>query len=475
MDKKNTLFAEFDACTTAEWEAAIIKSLKGRDYDETLFWSTHDDLTFAPYYRTEDLQLQAEMPGKFPFTRGFSSFNNGWDIRYDVPFTDAAATNKKILHALQEGASSIFIEGASTELDVLLNEVSVEHIGTHFMSGADSAKVQDRFLALLEQRGLDGSAIRASFGYDPIGLTLASGEWNIDSKTDLADGVRMAQKVAGRFPLMHTFTVNGWFYPSAGSGWVQEMGYALAQGHEYLVALLEGGLSIDDAAACIRFELSTGSYYFPEIAKLRAFRKCWANILLNYSPEHECSMAAHIHCRTSAWSLTALDHHNNMLRATTQAMSAVLGGCQSISVLPYDAATASSDPLAEKLALHMQLVLKEEAYLDKVNDAAAGSYYIESLTERLAHKAWKLFQDIEKEGGFIKAIHSGSVQDAIRTMSDEKKKDIESGEIVLLGVNKFPHPNEKETVQPFPAANPSHTVEPLQFWRAEQVANSSKN
>ncbi|MBN3035242.1 MAG: methylmalonyl-CoA mutase small subunit, partial [Bacteroidales bacterium] len=210
----------------------------------------------------------------------------------------------------------------------------------------------------------------------------------------------------------------------------------------YLTHLTERNLSVDEVAPRIRLEMATGPDYFMEIARLRAARLLWARIVKAYGTSSEEVTKADIHCTTSSWSMTLYDRHVNMLRSTTEAMSAILGGCSSLTVLPFDHLHTSGDEFGERIARNQQLLLKEESYLDRVADPAAGSYFIENLTDSLITHAWKLFLEVQEKGGFLEAFHTGFIQEWIRESAAGKLRNLAVRKETLLGTNHFPNSSE---------------------------------
>jgi methylmalonyl-CoA mutase len=224
---------------------------------------------------------------------------------------------------------------------------------------------------------------------------------------------------------------------------VQELGFALASGTEYLTLAVKAGIPIDDVAQRMMFSFGVGSNYFMEIARLRAARLLWAKIIEQYKPQNETSMQMWIHCNTSAWNKTLFDPYVNLLRTTTEAMSAIIGGTQSLSILPFDTFYKDPDEFSNRLARNQQIILKEEVYLDKVVDPAAGSYYIENLTQLIAEAAWKVFLQVEEKGGMVEAVKAGFVQDMVEKSAGERLDDIANRRIIQLGTNQHPNPAEQ--------------------------------
>ena len=235
--------------------------------------------------------------------------------------------------------------------------------------------------------------------------------------------------------------VNAISLNNAGVYCSQELGYALAWGNQYLELLTEAGVD-PMVAKSIKFAFGVGGNYFMEIAKFRAARLLWAKIVEAYEPTCLCAAKMKVHAETSTYNKTIFDAHVNMLRTQTEAMSASLGGVDSLTVLPFDVTYKASDEFSERIARNQQLLLKEESNFDKVIDPAAGSYYIESLTAMIAEQAWKIFLDIQNNGGFLACIENGSIVAQVKETADKRKKDVASRKEILLGTNQFPNFNE---------------------------------
>ena len=250
-------------------------------------------------------------------------------------------------------------------------------------------------------------------------------------------------EVMAALPKYRCISVNAIELNNAGSYIAQELGYALAWGNEYLNALIEAGVSADDAAKKIKFNFGISSNYFLEIAKFRAARMLWANIVKEYNPACDCSCKMLAHAETSTFNLTLFDAHVNMLRTQTEAMSAALAGVNSITVSPYDKAYQTPDDFSERIARNQQLLLKEECHFDKVVDPAAGSYFIENLTVSIAQQAWNLFLQVEEEGGMMEAIKAGKVQEAVNASNKARHDAVAKRREILLGTNQYPNFTEK--------------------------------
>jgi methylmalonyl-CoA mutase len=246
-------------------------------------------------------------------------------------------------------------------------------------------------------------------------------------------------------PKFRVINLNASNFTNAGADIVQELAFAVSMGCEYMTQLTQRGIAPELAASKIGFTFGTGSNYFPEIAKLRAARLLWSVILNGFRPANAENIRMNIHCVTSEWNKTIYDPYVNLLRTQTEAMSAILGGTDSLTVEPFDTVFRQPEEFSERIARNQQLILKEEAYFDKVADPAAGSYYIENLTSLIAENAWKLFLEIEEKGGFLSCLKSGYIQQKLSESAKKRINDVATRKTSLLGTNQYPNTLEKIT------------------------------
>ncbi|KAF0236397.1 MAG: methylmalonyl-CoA, partial [Prolixibacteraceae bacterium] len=424
-DKDQKLFSDFAPVTTEEWEAKINADLKGKDYGRALVWKTYEGFNVRPYYRRENLEslnYLDTLPGEFPFVRGNKKTGNDWLIRQNIFVSDFETANKKALEILGKGVTSIGFyfsncENISKEsLGVLLKDICLEAAEINLVCPDDSGNCAEIFAQYVSEGKWANENIVASASLDPIGTFILKGKLPKDAISKLKPVVERTKVV----PQFRIIGVHGKFFANSGSSIVQELAFSLAQGAEYLTQLTELGLNIDEVAKTIKFNFGIGNNYFMEIAKLRAARLLWAQIVKAYKPECNCSAKMIVHSETSRYNKTLYDPHVNMLRTQTEAMSAALGGAHSITVLPFNAIYEEPTNLSERVARNQQILLKEESYLDKVSDPSAGSYYIETLTNSLVEQVWKLFLTVQEKGGFIAAFRQGFIQKEIKEMAAKR-------------------------------------------------------
>ena len=465
------LFAEFPPVDSEAWKARIVKDLKGKDYDETLLWKTMEGFKVAPYYRKEDLQIKDLAPGTAPFNRGNKVISNQWEIVQTVAQSDSKESNKAALDALMRGADSLNFSDPSTSKEALqtkLKDVLFNIVSIHLSGGNSPAEVIQWLKEEIRDREYDPATVSGSIVFDPLGKLTSSGFWWNSQQTDL-EAAKLAIEATTDLPKLRTLHVDGRVFHEAGASITQELAYTLAQGSEYMYQLTSMGLDASSVIPKLQFNFSAGSSYFLEIAKFRVFRQLWAKVAGAYLPEGTHQPGIHIHGQSSKWTISVYDAYNNLLRATTQAMSMVLGGVDSLSILPYNQAYEKSNEFSERLARNLQLILKEESYLDKIIDPAAGSYYVEALTQQLGSKSWEMFQAIEAGGGYLEGLKKGWIQQEIRSSAREKESAVSEGKQTLVGVNKYKQEEDVSgKIFPDPTLAPNSNpfeVQPLSGYR----------
>jgi len=322
-------------------------------------------------------------------------------------------------------------------LESLLRDLPLGDTEIHFCGSLQADALYQALTQLATSRAVQHSQLQGSLGADPLGEMASSG-LAIGSLENIA---KLVQKVQDHSPGLQVIQVNGAQIQNAGSTLVEELAYGLSMASDYMALLLDRGIDPERAQASMRMVLSTGSNYFMEIAKLRAARLLWQKIAEAYGVP-AASAGIRIHAITAEWNLTLYDPHVNMLRGTTEAMSAVLGGADMLSVLPYDYRYQEGNKFSDRIARNVQIILREEAYFAQVADPAAGSYYLESLTDSVAQAAWALFQETESHGGFRKAFEMGLIQENVRKSRLKKSKRSASGKGRILGTNAFPNFHE---------------------------------
>lgn len=418
------LLQEFPPVSTESWEEAIRKDLKGADYAARLIWQTPEGMAVRPYYRAEDLDgleyLQAD-PGCFPYARGDRETGD-WRIREEIDAADAEQANVAARNAVAAGAEEIaFLNAAvgnASDLGLLLADLHETPV--HF------EPADEPLLRLLMERltGRQGST-PVSTGYDPL------------TNPDFA--AEAARNAPIRFV---PFTIHGEEFEEHGATAVEEVGFTLAVAVDYLAAMEERKVETDRACAAVTFSFAIGANFFFQIAKLRAFRLLYARAVESFGGTRACARAR-IHARTSRWNETVYDPHVNILRGTTEAMSAILGGADSVSVAPFDECYKAPDEASRRLARNTQILLKQEAMLGRVADVGAGAYCLEVITGFLAREGWKAMQKIEAAGGYRKARAEGKIARALEQQLAAREKAVVTRRRVFAGTNQYANPQER--------------------------------
>lgn len=447
MEKNEKLsFAEFDPVDKKAWLAKVTKDLKGKDPADVLTWKTLEGID-VPAYRTPEDPLPHLRQPEFSPNR-LEDFPNGnsWEIRQDFVLGDLSDVNREILTALESGVNSLGIKGSITSREDMLElfeGIYVDMISTNFSPQTECREFLEIFLKEVKVRNINTESITGSIEYDPLGERIRTGKWITDQKNDLVVAEELIRMVCNNLPNYRSLHVEADLYHEAGATMVEELAFALAHGHEYVVLMREAGLPSWAILKSMQFSFSTGQHYFLEIAKYRAFRRLWELVAGKHPAEKDIDTQPYIIARTSGRELTVYDAHNNLVRGTTQSMSAVIGGCNSLLVRRFDAAYKGADAFSNRMARNIQNILKDEANLDKVLDPSQGSYYIEHLTDILAEKAWETFKEIEQQGGWMKTMKSGWISERIQRSAEARKQALDSGDLVLTGVNKYPQKSQK--------------------------------
>lgn len=445
---REKLFTEFQAPTTQEWLDKIQVDLKGADFQKRLVWRTPEGFSVQPFYRKEDvdkLQTPNALPGVFPFVRGNKKDDNTWYIRQEINAADAGAANAKAKEILNKGIDSLSfkIPGKSVSAEhvkQLLDGIYCDCVELNFSTcKRHSVELAQLLVSYFESKGYDKEKIVGSIDWDPMEKIVMKGK---DAEPILKFAPALVDTLKD-YPNFRCVTVNAVSLNNSGAYIVQELGYALAWGNEYMQQLVDAGVEPTLAARKIKFNMGVSENYFMEIAKFRAGRMLWAQIVKQYEPKCDCACKMCVNAVTTSYNMTLFDAHVNLLRSQTETMSAALGGVHSIVVTPFDAAYEEPDDFSERIARNQQLLLKEECHFNTVVDPSAGSYYIEQLTTSLAAEAWKLFLKVEEEGGFLSSIKAGTVQDDINATNEKRHTLAAQRREFILGTNQFPNFTEK--------------------------------
>ena len=448
---KEKLFGEFQAPTKQEWLDKIAVDLKGADFQKRLVWKTPEGFSVQPFYQRDDVEKLStpySMPGEFPFVRGNKKNDNTWYIRQEIEADDAKVANAKALDILNKGIDSLSFtipgDSVSAEfVETLLKDIYCDCVELNFNTcKRHSVELAEILVAYFEKKGYDKEKIVGSIDWDPMDKILQGKPVDHIMNVMNTYAVPLVNTLKD-YPNFRCITVNAVTLNNKGAYCMQELGYALAWGNEYMQQLTDAGVDATLAAKKIKFNMGISENYFMEIAKFRAGRMLWAEIVKQYEPKCDCACQMIVNAITTEYNMTIFDAHVNLLRSQTETMSAALAGVHSIVVTPFDAAYEKPDDFSERIARNQQLLLKEECHFNIVVDPSAGSYYIETLTESLAKEAWKEFLAVEEKGGFLEAIKSGAVQEDIDATNAKRHTLAAQRREFILGTNQFPNFNEK--------------------------------
>jgi len=450
-NKDEKLFSEFPPISTAQWEETIQIDLKGGDYDKKLKWKTDENFVVNPYYQAENTKdlgyLTESLPAEFPFVRGGETGGNNWKIVQNITEKDPQKANEIAINSLKKGANAVVFNASEIldlkALSILLKDIDLDNVSVRFNKAKSYVELAKLFVAFLDTTSFDKKNIRGAFSFDPISYLLIHNTFWKNQEEDL-DEILQLQKILGSVcPNFQYITVNSWLLHNCGATIRQELGYSLSSAVEYLSFATDNGINIDEFLPKIGFEFAISSNYFMEIAKLRTARLLWATIANQYQPSNKDMVKMSVFSKSSLWNKTIYDPYVNMLRVTTEGMSAAIGGADEIDLVAFDTPYKENDEFSRRIARNTQILLKEESYFGKISDPASGSYYVENLTDNLAEQAWLLFQEIEKQGGMIRVVSEGTVKEAITATCQKRDMDIATRKKVFVGTNQYPNVTEK--------------------------------
>lgn len=443
---------EFPPATTEEWMAVVEKDLKGADFEKRLVWTTDDGIAVRPFHRKEDLPTEAWVrkaaPGGAPYLRGYGHDSRSWAVRDVIRTESVADANLAARHSLMRGADQVQFRiypygialRTAADMKALLAGIDLESTPVFFAAGPLAPQVLALFLNEAESQGIPAGRLRGGVDGDPI----------VDGCLGWRDGgadgwereaTPLVAYDASALPLIRTLAVRAVAFHEAGATAAQELAYGLAVLVEYLAHLRGRNLSPERVVAQAEIQFGAGSNYLLEIAKLRAARVLISKVLEAFGVH---DVRPRIHADTSLVTKTVYDAHANLLRATTEAMAAVIGGVDSLAVWPFDELLTPANEFSAHLARNVSLLLREEAYLGKVADPLGGGYTIEALTSALAGKAWSLFQEIEGNGGFVASWKGSQIPSTLAASRGARQKAAHGRRASIIGTNAYPNP--KETV-----------------------------
>ena len=411
-----SLFHEFDAVSAAQWKQKIQVDLKGADYNETLVTATHEGIDITPFYHSENFGTTQAIPTK----------TTAWKLAQYIKVTNASEANATINDVLERGAESVVLSISNENIAITetLADIDVQTIPIHIEMDFLSVSYCSDIHAFAK-----ATAASITIGVDLIGNLASTGNW-FENLTKDHEALAQILKFDS---FKSVLTVRLDVYQNAGATMVQQLAYALAHANEYLNHYGE------NISNTITFKVTVGTHYFFEISKLRALRQLWNVLAKEYNVQTACTIIASPSTRNK----TLYDYNVNMLRTTTECMSAVLGGADIVYNLPYDALYHHANEFGDRISRNQLRILKDESYFDKTDNPTEGSYYIESITQQLAEKALTLFKDIEANGGFLHQLKVGTIQRKIKESAAKEQALFDEGKEVLLGTNKYPNPEDR--------------------------------
>jgi methylmalonyl-CoA mutase len=472
--EQKRLFEEFSVPSYEEWRAEVDRLLKGAPFEKIMLTKAYEGITLNPMYRKQDIEnmdhLEA-LPGTFPFVRGNDAagyLGKMWNIAQEIPLVTAKEFNEALLSELNRGQTAVNVKldklsrvglnpttenkdsigkgGTSIsslkDLEVALNGVFVEHIDLNFNAQLSGFAIFSMLKAYFKKHSYDIAKLHGTLGMDPLGYLAENGELPEDINKYYDQIAEMIKWAKDNCPNFRILSVNSHCYHNAGASAVEEMAAGFNTALEYIKQLSERGLEIADIAKSINFSLSIGRMFFIEIAKLRAGRMVWANIMKTMTDDEE-AQKMRVHARTSEWNKTKLDPYVNMLRTTTEAFSAVVGGVDSLHVGPFDEGIRRSDEFSRRISRNTQIILQEECHFDQLIDPAGGSYYIEWLTSSLAERIWEVFASTEENGGLVEELKNGKIIERIDAVWKQRLQNMNKRKDVFVGTNMFPNLTEE--------------------------------
>jgi len=474
---------DFPSVSYAEWKQVVEAELKGAPFDKKLTTQTYEGITLRPLYTAEDtadLKYLQTFPGFAPYARGCHAAGylaEPWEVTEEIPYPSPREFNDAARHDLSRGLTALQLNlDAATRagldpdwskagdvgrggvsiatlkaLSVALEDIDLEKVSLFVRSGSSALPFAALFAALLRQRQIDLTKVHGCIEMDPLGVLSHEGRLPYSLNGAYREMLQLTRWAIQKAPNLQTICVHGRPYHESGGSAVEELAFSIATGTEYLREMIQRGLKVDDVAPRIRYNFCIGSNFFMEIAKLRAARVLWARIVEAFGGS-EASQRMNLHVKTSLWNKTLLDPYVNLLRTTTEAFSAILGGTDSLQVGPFDEAAGLPDEFSRRIARNIQLVLRYEAQTTRIVDPAGGSWYLEWLTDALVQKSWKLFQEVEAKGGIAKALQEGFPQQAIAKVAAAKSAAAAKRKDSIVGTNQYANIGEK----PLPDRRPDY-------------------
>jgi len=472
FDHPENLLSEFEANTYEQWKEIAEGSLKGKPL-EKIIKKTLENINIQPIYDFDSAKEIIDfnsMPGFYPFDRGncADGYNiKKWHITQEIPYPTPTLLNAALKSDLVKGQTAISIVGdglsknginpsdnnglfksgtsifCTQDYEELFKEIDLSKTPVYLNMGLAGIQQYALFINYLKNNEIELSTISGGLFFDPIAFSLDSNFENVNTKELYKQLSSMLKSTNEMLPSYKPLCIDSTIYHEAGADAVQEVAFGLATGTQHIKSVHNDALSVDDLAGKMFFNVSYGPVFFIEIAKVRAMRKLWARIVKEFGG-NENSGNMHIFARTSKFNKSRLDQYVNLLRNTTEALSAILSGCNELHVEFFDEPFGLPSEFSRRVARNIQLVLMEECNLPDVIDPVGGTWFVEKLTDEIAQQAWELFLEIEKQGGMVKAIENNFVQNAIEEKAKQRQKQLSLRKDILVGTNKYPNKNEKK-------------------------------
>lgn len=464
------MFNEFTPATNKDdWMNAVMADLKGKPYQKICHY-TYDGFELEPYYRkeeTEGLVFSKTLPGLPPFVRsGKKQFDlNKWDITSEIAVADVSKANTLIKKMIGDGVDGFILRFDSgayygkfcectadgivvntyKDIEVLLEGINLSKVTIHIEAGTSNYII---FSMIKNYADKNNYVLKGSVDNDPLAFLSLAGKHKQGYEKMIKEGSEIVD-VTLENENFYGVVVDTSVYHEAAATISQEIAFALATGVEYFSQLNEK-YDPEKLAKNLLFTFSVGRDYLLEIAKFRAFRLLWSKVIKKFTGKE---IAPAIHAKTGMWNKTYYDPYVNMLRLTSETMSGVLGAADFVTTRPFDKTYQEADEFSLRIAKNVQLLLKEESKFDKIVDPSAGSYYIETATEKIANSAWSIFQEIEKSGGMLNALKLGTITEMVEEVRKAKDKNIAYRKDIFIGTNQYPNPTEDITRKERPKAS----------------------
>ena len=459
----------FHIPTLADWEAAAQRSLKGKPL-ESLTWHTPEGIEVKPLYTEADVQGLPHthtLPGFAPYVRGPQATMytvRPWTIRQYAGFSTAEESNAFYRQALQAGAQGVSVAfdlathrgydsdhprvtgdvgkagvaiDSVEDMKILFDGIALDQVSVSMTMNGAVLPVLAGYVVAAEEQGVSQAQLSGTIQNDILKEFMVRNTYIYPPEPSMRIIGDIIAYTSGSMPKFNSISISGYHMQEAGANQALELAFTLADGKAYVQTALARGLDVDDFAGRLSFFWAVGMNFYLEIAKMRAARLLWARIMQGFGAKQPKSLMLRTHSQTSGWSLTEQDPYNNIVRTTVEAMAAVFGGTQSLHTNSFDEAIALPTAFSSRIARNTQLILQEESQITRVVDPWAGSYMMEKLTQDMADKAWAMIEEVDAMGGMTRAVESGWAKLKIEASAAQKQARIDSGQDVIVGVNKY--------------------------------------